>query len=1148
MIWMLTLLRALAQAIHANNPCLSLRLVEEVKMHAFTFRKTTLGLVLAMLAASMCFAQVGTGRLDGGVVDATGGVMAGARVTAVHQATQSKTETITNTDGNFVFPSLQAGLYTISVEAKGFRTMVVAGLEINIATSVSQKFKLEVGDVAEHVEVGAEAVRVQSTESQLGRTVTMKDIDTLPVLSRAPINLAVFSPGVQMSNPGDVTFSNVNGQRQGASNSTLDGIDVNDAVVPRLGLSMTANNTDSVGEVHIVTSGAKAEYGRNAGGQVELITRSGTNNFHGNLFDYLRNNALNANSFFNNSSGVPVAKYVQNLFGGSVGGPVRKGKTFFFFNYQGSRIAQDVTRNRTVLTADAKRGIFTWKTPAGVLSTYDIVANDPRHKGIDPVMASIFKVLPDPNNLNAGDTLNTAGYQFNNPNGSWNNQYTGKADHNLTQNHHLFFRYSWFKTYSIDGLNNQDATFPGMPQGNQGGVRWGFSAGSDWTFTPTVINELRVGHQSASVDFNRPARLQGPTVISNLFTDPYSSAFAQGRNSPVNEVTDYLTKVNGKHTLKFGANVRLTEQWGYNLAGTSGGVYANVTTATTLGNNVPTTIGPTGTSISSANRTTFENLYNDVLGRMNQVVQSYFSDLNTFQAAGSPRIRDFNVKELGFFAQDDWKIRRNLTLNLGMRWEFSGIPSEVNGLVGTIDQAASLSTSYASSNLTVKKGGQWYNNDMNNFAPRIGFAYDVKGDGKTAIRGGVGVFYDRMIGATISAVDGGTPGFGQDVFVYPNSSGTDVRLGDGIPGTPQPPAPILTLPNSRSTSISVFNPNLRTPYVVQYSLNVQRELPLRMVLEVGYVGSRGIKLFMAQNLDQQKIFGDFMKSFQELQTFQTNGTTPSAGNTIVKIFGTPAAAVTAIGATTISQGQVGAAATTVDRTNYTKYAAAGVSDTYLRNYPQYINVLQGTNAGRSYYNSLQVSLRKQLGNLKVFGNYTWAKSIDNSSVEGNGFASPIDSFNLRLSRARSDFDRAHSFNGSFAYVIPVGQGKKVRRHDAAHYGYADRRLGSRFAGHLAERRPLHHLLRPQHHLWRREFLGQLHRQPQCRRCAAAGRRRLVLSAGYLRHQLHVPHRRRLRQHGTQYLPRPPLFRHRRIPREAFPHPGKSRGHVPCRRL
>jgi hypothetical protein len=996
-----------------------------VSVLGFYLHRTALWLILSMLAVSLCFAQVGTGRLDGSVVDATGGVMPGSKVTATNQANQSKTEATTNTDGNFVFPSLQPGFYTISVEAKGFRTSVVSGVEVNMSTSVTQKFKLEVGEIAEHVEVGAEATRVQSTEAQLGRTITMRDIDTLPVLGRSPINLITFSPGIQMSNPGDVTFSNVNGQRQGASNATLDGIDVNDAVVPRLGLSMTANNTDSVGEVHIVTSGAKAEYGRNAGGQVELITRSGTNRFHGNLFDYLRNTDLNANSFFNNASSVPIAKYIQNLFGGSVSGPVRKNKTFFFFNYQGSRIAQDVTRNRTVLTTAAKQGIFTWKTPAGVLSTYDIVANDPRHKGIDPVMASIFKVLPDPNNLNAGDTLNTAGYQFNNPAGSWNNSYTGKADHNVTERLHLFFRYSWFRTYSIDSLNNADATYPGFPQGNQGGVRLGFSTGADWTFTPTLINELRVGHQSADVEFNRPGRLPGPTVISNLFTDPYSSGFAQGRNSPVNEVTDYLTKVRGNHTFKAGANIRLTEQWGYNLAGTSGGVYPNVTTATTLGNNVPTTVGPTGSVISSANRTTFESLYNDVLGRMNQVVQSYFSDLTTFQAAGSQRVRDFNVKEAGMFVQDDWKIRRNLTLNLGMRWEFSGIPSEANGLVGTIDQAASLSTSYTSSNLTVKKGGQWYNNDWNNFAPRIGFAYDVKGDGKTAIRGSIGVFYDRMIGATISAVDGATPGFGQDVFVYPNANGTDVRVGDGIPGTPQPAAPILTLPNTRSTTIDVFNPNLRTPYVTQYTLNIQRELPLRLVLEVGYVGSKGIKLFMAQNLNQQKIFGDFLNSFQELQAYQLNSAAlPSAGNTIVKIFGTPAAAITALGATTVSQGQVGSAATTVDRTNYTKYVAAGVSDYYLRNYPQYISVLQGTNSGRSYYNSLQVSLRKQFGSVKVFTNYTFAKSIDNSSVEGNGFASPTDSFNLRLSRARSDFDRPHSFNGTFAYTLPVGKGQK----------------------------------------------------------------------------------------------------------------------------
>ena len=981
---------------------------------------------LFLLFSAISLAQVGTARLDGSVVDESGAVIPGAKVEAVDQKTKSRMSTTTNADGNYVFPSLQPSTYDISVEAKGFRTSVVSNVELNVAVTLTQKIKLEIGQVTERVVVETEAVTLQTTEAQIGRTITLRDIDTLPQLGRSPINLASFMAGVQLSNPGDTSFANVNGQRQGANNATLDGIDVNDAVVPRLGLSLTANNTDSIGEVHIVTNGGKAEYGRNAGGQVEMIARSGGNQIHGNAFDYLRNNALNANNFFNNASGVAVPKYIQNLFGASGSGPVKRNKTFFFFNYQGSQIAQEVTRNRTVYSDLARRGIFQWKLGTGPVQTFDIAANDPRKKGVDPAIAGILKVTPSPNNTDIGDTLNTAGFRFNNPAGSHSNQYTGKADHNLTNNHHLFFRYSWFRTYSIDALNNRDATFPGFPQGFQGGTRAGFSAGSDWAITPTLFNEVRVGHQSANVAFGRPGRLEGPSVITNLITDPYDPNFAQGRNSPVTEITDYLTKIRGNHTFKGGVNLRFTQQVGYNLAGTSGGVYPNVTTGVSLGALVPATIGPNGAAISSANRQTFESMYNDVLGRMNQVVQSYFSDLTKFQAPGTARNRDFRIKEMGLFFQDDWKIRRNLTLNLGMRWEFSGIPSEANGLVGTIDQAASLSTLNQSSNLTVVKGGQWFNKDWNNFAPRAGFAYNVKGDGKTVIRGGVGVFFDRFIGATISAVDGATPGFGQDVFTYPNqAANADVRVSDGIPGTPAPAAPVLTLPNTRSTSISVFNPNLRTPYVTQMNFNIQRELFRQFVLEVGYVGNRGTKLFFAQNLNQQKVNGDFLNAFKELQAFQTNpNAAVSANNTLVKIFGSPATAISSLGATNFTQGQVGTAATNLDRTNYTRYAAAGVSDYYLRNYPQYINVLQGTNAGRSYYNSLQVSVRKTRGALKVFGNYTWAKSIDNSSVEGNGFASPFDSFNLLQSRGRSDFDRAHSFNGSFSYSLPIGKNKK----------------------------------------------------------------------------------------------------------------------------
>ena len=979
-----------------------------------------------LLFASIAPAQVGTARLDGTVVDETGAVIPGATIKAAAQKTGFGLTTTTNAEGDYVFPSLQPGTYDVSVEAKGFRTSVVSNLELNVAVTLTQKFKLEVGQVTERVEVQTEAVTLQTTDAQIGRTISLRDIDTLPLISRSPMNLAVFMAGIQL-NPGSPSFSNVNGQRQGANNATLDGIDVNDSVYPRLGLSMTFNNTDSVGEVHIVTNGGKAEYGRNSGGQIEMITRSGGNQIHGNAFDYLRNTLLNANNFFNNTSGVLRPKFIQNQYGASGSGPIKRNKTFFFFNYQGSQVAVEVVRNRSVYSELARRGVFQWKLNNGPTQSFDIAANDPRKKGVDPAMAAIFKLTPPPNNTDVGDNLNVAGFRFNNPAGSHIHQYTGKADHNLTNNHHLFFRYSWARFYSIDALNNADATFPGLPQGWQGSTSVGFSAGSDWAITPTLFNEVRVGNQSANVVFGRPGRLKGPAIITNLVTNPYNPTFDAGRNSPVTGITDYLTKIHGNHTLKGGANLRFTEQWGYSSTGTSGGIYPNVSVGTTFGASVPATIGPNGAAIASADRQRFESMYNEVLGRMSQVVQSYFSDLTKWQAPGTPRVRDFNVKEMGLFFQDDWKVRRNLTLNLGVRWEFSGIPSEANGLVGTIDQAANLSTVYQSSNLTVVKGGQWYNRDWNNFAPRAGFAWNVNGDGKTAIRGGIGVFYDRMIGGTIAYVDEATPGFGQDVFVYPNqAANSDVRISDGIPTTPSPAAPVLTLPNTRSTNIAVFNKNLRTPYVTQMNFNIQREFFRSFVLEVGYVGNRGVKLFLAQSLNQFRIYGDFLNAFKELQAFQLNPNAPvSANNTLVRIFGSPAAAVNNVGASLLNQGQAGRAALNLETTNYARYPAAGVSDYYLRNYPQYNGVLMGTNSGRSYYNSLQGSVRKTKGALKVFANYTWAKSIDNGSLEGaGGFANPPDSYNLALGRARSDFDRPHSFNGSFSYSLPIGKNKK----------------------------------------------------------------------------------------------------------------------------
>ncbi|HKR85882.1 MAG TPA: carboxypeptidase-like regulatory domain-containing protein, partial [Terriglobales bacterium] len=355
---------------------------------------------LAILLTTTLFSQI-AGRIEGTVQDPNGAVIANARISAVNVKTQAHFEATSSGSGAFVIPGIPPGTYSLTIESAGFQKQVLENVEVNVGAIVPELIRLKVGEVMNSVTVEANALSVQTTDAQISRQVTIRDIDTLPQLARTPITLAAFQPGVQL-NAGDVTFSHVNGQRQGSNNSSLDGIDVNDSLVPRLGLSLTANDTDSVGEFRIVTEGGKAEYGRNAGGQVDLVTRSGTNSYHGNASDYLRNTDLNANDYFSNQSGTPRPKFIQNIFGGSFGGPIIHDKTFIFGNYQGRRTKQEIVRNRQVLSTLARQGIFQWKDSSGTLHSYNIAANDPRGIGVDPQMAKLFALVPAPNNLDTG--------------------------------------------------------------------------------------------------------------------------------------------------------------------------------------------------------------------------------------------------------------------------------------------------------------------------------------------------------------------------------------------------------------------------------------------------------------------------------------------------------------------------------------------------------------------------------------------------------------------------------------------------------------------------------------------------------------------------------------------------------------------------
>jgi hypothetical protein len=548
----------------------------------------------------------------------------------------------------------------------------------------------------------------------------------------------------------------------------------------------------------------------------------------------------------------------------------------------------------------------------------------------------------------------------------------------------------------------------------------------DYTISDTMVNEFRYGHQSASVDFNRPEREAGPQLNFNTFTTPISTLFAQGRNSPVNEFTDNLTKVHGHHTFKFGGQVRLTDEFGFNDAG----IYPNISLSTANGNIPAASVSPTG--LSSTQLTTFQGLYNDLLGRISSVTQTFYSNLSTFQAAGTPRVRNFEFHEQGWFAQDDWRVSPRLTLSVGLRWEFFPSPYELNGQQGILAPTSDLNVATQNSTLTIQRSSHWYPTDYHSFAPRFGFAWDPWGDGKTAVRGGYGIFYNRTIGAAADSVDGATPGFTQASTIFPNAAGTDVRIGTAPPLPVEPTAPILTLPATRSFGTAdVFSPNLTNSYVMQWNFNIQRQIAKSTIIDIGYVANRGVKQFYEINLNQSHIFDNgFLSAFQQLAAGVNSPSSLPATNPIVQIFGTASAAISSIGASNLTNGAVGTAAATIDQSFYTKYANAGLSQYYLRNFPQFQSVLLGNNDGRSEYNSLQARVTRQVGALRVTGNFTWSKSLDNDQSaltggEGNGFAAPLDSFNESLVRGRSNFDVPYAFTMTGLYTLPIGRGQAL---------------------------------------------------------------------------------------------------------------------------
>jgi carboxypeptidase family protein/TonB-dependent receptor-like protein len=1055
-------------------------------------------LALVVVLPHAAFGQTGTGRISGIVKDTSGGVVPGVTILAIHEETGVSQQTVTTEAGLFVFASLPVGPYTLRAELSGFRPLSRAKNLLTVGTDLNVTLVLEPGNLQEAVVVTAESPIVQTTESSLSTLVSHEAIVTLPLNGRNPLHLIGLVPGVvghsaEATSSGGTATHYINGDRGRGITTTQDGIDISDPVIPRGELTNAPVNPEALQEFRVITSNAKAEYGRSAGGQVELVTRSGTNNVNGTLYEFLRNTALDSNSYFNKLQGLPKEELKRNQFGGVLGGPIQRDRAFFFVNYDGQRRTQETSQLVTVPTASLRNGTFRFVTqacpgqtaarnlPSCVdasgnalvpISSYNYVQNDPRQLGLDPVMQQeTLALLPLPNDFTTGDGLNTAGYRWNSPSKAPVDTLTTRIDFTLNQRQTLFGRYT--NGWRNDLINDIINTTP-KPMSWPARVRLSdqqaLAVGHKWTLSPTLVNEVTGGFTRNVLDFADPEHPKTYEICRSgcIFTSPLVYWPGTAREPTEVQVLDNMTWIRGAHALKGGVNVRKYYIKQTRGAGNPFGIYPSITfnrlDAAFSGNNTLGVVRPDGSrvdlttsGINATDRNNLNTLYNVILGRMGRIDQIFYSNGTQFVPL-QPLTLDQRLSEYNFYAQDDWRIRQNLTLNLGLRYELNTVPYDAAGVQVVPDRPLDGSQGPVTFQQGGPDGPSWFNRDNNNFAPSIGVAWDPTGHGRTSVRASYRVAYQRLITWALNVVEQRQPATSLNQFLQgprdpalPASDqivrlneflkqgrlpapqgGTAVSFVDGVPQLTTPPSINRTPPNNRNEQPLFFDPNVRTPYMQQYIVGFQHELWKDTALEVSYVGSHGSKLFRMMNVNTMDLLANgFIRDFEAARrnlsaTGNANLGEPT-GNFGKLYGGTIPSSVFA----DIMNNNVGLLADALDRqVQGIGLAAAGLPQNFFRPNPQFTIAGVGCTCSSSNYNALQIQLQKRFSEgLSFAANYTYSRSTDDVSNDTRGAGTelvvPSDPHHLSLDEGRSDFDVRHVVRGNFIWDLPFGSGRAL---------------------------------------------------------------------------------------------------------------------------
>jgi hypothetical protein len=762
-------------------------------MHKLAGRVFSLLFLLVALSAVQLKAQ-DSAAITGSVTDESGAVIPGASIVLENPQTDATYKTVSNAEGSYTFPQVKPGPgYKLTVSRDGFKPTVITGLYMNVNATRTQNVKMSVGSVSQTVEVSAsnQTVTLDTTDATIGNNFQVQYLNDLPIAYRdSPSALFTQQPGMTLDGAST-------GSRRDQDRVTLDGLDVNDALTGNFGSIIGNAPVDSVQEMRGTTAGVLSSNGNGGGGQFELVTRSGTNSFHGNVNEYHRDTDLEANEWFNNFDGVPRSPLIRNQFGGNVGGPIWKDKIFFFFDYNARRDTVSGQTTRTVpMDSFLKDNLITYYTNYAAQTTNSIGAAkvaqyDPAGIGFDQPLMSLLSgqcgsrpCYPSPNDFSgdAGDLLNTAGYRFNSPTPYVENNYVGKVDINPFKNHHLFGRVTYNRTNAVESavqFPGDPETFPYLDKSHAFAVGW------DWTIGKNKTNSFVYGQTVANLGFPDTYNPQGANQYS-WDGDPVGGSFLSGiyagaggassRIFPIPVVRDDFTWDKGRHNLVIGGTFKYPsphysryEDYNGLLLGLGGNITGLPNTrAQDSWQFTPSDLDGTQTS-----QTIYDSAYVFGLGRFASSGATFnYTASGSVVPQGTGSQTQFRYYETEAYFGDTWKITPSLTITYGLRYQNYTVPYEIHGLESVQSESfwnfmdARIAQSNASisgaaslpgggSNtvpyITYALGGKanhgpaYFTPDNHDFAPRLAFAWTPTKDRKLVISGGGGMVYDQTI-------------------------------------------------------------------------------------------------------------------------------------------------------------------------------------------------------------------------------------------------------------------------------------------------------------------------------------------------------------------------------------------------------------------